>query len=132
VTLPGGATVRGRITRVGRVAHAKAGSDGGSGDPAGGSGEQELVIDVSVALRSARGIGRFDQAPVTVALASERRRDALVVPVEALLARRGGGYAVELAGSRRLVPVRTGLFADGLVEVSGHGIGPGTRVAVAE
>jgi hypothetical protein len=130
VALPGGATVRGRITHVGHVAHAKAGSD--SGSPDGGSGDQELVIDVSVALRAARGIGRFDQAPVTVALASERRRHALVVPVEALLARRGGGYAVELAGSHRLVPVETGLFADGLVTVSGHGVRPGTRVAVPE
>jgi hypothetical protein len=131
VTLPGGVTVRGRITHVGHVAHVKAGSDSGSGG-GDGSGDQELVVDVSVALRRARDIGRFDQAPVSVALASERRRNALVVPVEALLARRGGGYAVELAGSHRLVAVRTGLFADGLVAVSGHGIRPGTRVAVPE
>ena len=128
VTLPGGATVRGRITRVGHVAHAKSGSGDGS-DP-GGSGEQELVVDVSVALRSPHGLGRYDQAPVSVALASERKRGALTVPVEALLARRGGGYAVELARSGRLVAVRTGLFADGLVAVSGRGIRPGTRVAV--
>lgn len=129
VTLPGGNSVRGRIARVGQVAHAKSGSDGG-GEPGGGSGDEELVIDVSVVLRSARGLGRFDQAPVSVALASERRRNALVVPVEALLARRGGGYALELARSHRLVPVRTGLFADGLVAVSGSGIDAGTRVAV--
>jgi peptidoglycan hydrolase-like protein with peptidoglycan-binding domain len=130
VTLPGGATVRGRISRVGHVAHSKSGSDGGS--PGGGSGDQELVIDLSIVLRSAHGIGRFDQAPVSVALASERRRNALVVPVNALLARRGGGYAVELVPGGRLVPVRTGLFADGLVAVSGAGIRPGTRVAVPE
>jgi peptidoglycan hydrolase-like protein with peptidoglycan-binding domain len=133
VTLPGGATVRGRITRVGQVAHSKSGSDGG-GNPGGGdgSGDEELVIDVSIALRSARGIRRFDQAPVSVALASKKRRNALVVPVNALLARRGGGYAVELAASGRLVPVRTGLFADGLVAVAGRGIHPGTGVAVPE
>jgi peptidoglycan hydrolase-like protein with peptidoglycan-binding domain len=131
VTLPGGATVRGRITRVGHVAHSKSGSGGGgSSDPEGSSGE--LVVDVSISLRSARGIRRFDQAPVSVALASERRRNTLVVPVNALLARRGGGYAVELAGSGRLVPVRTGLFADGLVTVAGRGIRAGTRVVVPE
>ncbi len=130
VTLPGGATVRGRITRVGQVAHAKSGSGGGGGGD--GSQDQELVVDVSIALRSARGTGRYDQAPVSVALASERRRNALVVPVEALLARRGGGYAVELARSGRLVPVRTGLFADGLVAVAGRGIHDGTRVRVPE
>jgi peptidoglycan hydrolase-like protein with peptidoglycan-binding domain len=127
VTLPGGATVRGRITRVGQVAHAKSGSGGGMG-----SEDQELVVDVSIALRSTRGTRRYDQAPVSVALASERRRNALVVPVEALLARRGGGYAVELAGSGRLVPVRTGLFADGLVAVGGRGISEGARVRVPE
>jgi peptidoglycan hydrolase-like protein with peptidoglycan-binding domain len=126
VTLPGGGTVRGRITRVGHVAHAK------SGSRAGGEGDPELVVDVSIALRSARGTGRYDQAPVSVALASQKRRNALVVPVEALLARRGGGYAMELAGSGRLVPVRTGLFADGLVVVAGRGIREGTRVTVAE
>jgi hypothetical protein len=68
---------------------------------------------------------------VSVALASERRRNALVVPVKALLARRGGGYALELA-SGRLVRVRTGLFADGLVAVAGRDIAEGTRVRVAE
>jgi peptidoglycan hydrolase-like protein with peptidoglycan-binding domain len=128
VTLPGGAEVRGRITRVGQVAHAESGSGGGGM----GSEDQELVVDVSIALRSARGTGRYDQAPVSVALASEQRRNALVVPVEALLARRGGGYAVELAGSGRLVPVRTGLFADGLVTVAGRGIHEGTGVRVPE
>jgi peptidoglycan hydrolase-like protein with peptidoglycan-binding domain len=126
VTLPGGATVRGRITRVGHVAHASA----GAGD--GATGDQELVVDVSIALRSTRGTGRYDQAPVSVALASERRRGALAVPVEALLARRGGGYAVELAAGGRLVPVRTGLFADGLVAIAGRGIEAGTRVRVPE
>jgi Putative peptidoglycan binding domain len=130
VTLPGGVTVRGRITSVGHVAHAKSGSGGGG--VGGGSEEQELVVDVTIALRSARATRRYDQAPVSVALASEQRRKALVVPVEALLARRGGGYAVELARSGRLVPVRTGLFADGLVTVAGRGIHEGTRVRVPE
>jgi hypothetical protein len=131
VTLPGGATVRGRITRVGHVAHAKSGS-GSGGDAGNGSGDQELVVDVTISLRSTRGTRRYDQAPVSVALASERRRHALVVPVEALLARRGGGYAMELAGSGRRVPVRTGLFADGQVAVAGQGIHEGTRVRVPE
>jgi peptidoglycan hydrolase-like protein with peptidoglycan-binding domain len=129
VTLPGGATVRGRITRVGHVARAKSGSGGDAGN---GSGDQELVVDLAISLRSTRGTRRYDQAPVSVALASERRRHALVVPVEALLARSGGGYAVELAGSGRRVPVRTGLFADGQVAVAGQGIREGTRVRVPE
>jgi hypothetical protein len=54
----------------------------------------------------------------------------LAVPVNALVARRGGGYGVELAGSRRIVPVRAGMFADGYVAVSGGSIREGTRVVV--
>ena len=63
-------------------------------------------------------------------LAQESRRHVLAVPVNALVARRGGGYGVELAGSHRIVPVEAGLFADGYVEVSGGGIREGTRVVV--
>jgi hypothetical protein len=54
------------------------------------------------------------------------------VPVEALVARRGGGYGVELAAGRRVVPVETGLFAGGYVEIEGSGIREGTRVVVPD
>jgi hypothetical protein len=52
--------------------------------------------------------------------------------VNALVALRGGGYGVELAGSRRIVPVDAGMFADGFVEISGSGIRTGTRVTVPD
>jgi peptidoglycan hydrolase-like protein with peptidoglycan-binding domain len=126
VTLPDGATVRGRITGVGRVAREQ---DSSGGDP-GAETDPQLVIDVTIELRSGRRLGRLDEAPVGVGLAKQSRRDVLAVPVEALLARRGGGYGVELAGSRRIVPARAGMFADGYVEVSGAGIREGTRVVV--
>jgi peptidoglycan hydrolase-like protein with peptidoglycan-binding domain len=130
VTLPDQSTVRGRITDVGRVAREKE-SDG---DPAAGDTgtEQELVIDVTVRLLSARGLGRLDEAPVSVGLAQESRKHVLSVPVEALVARRGSGYGVELAGGRRVVPVETGLFAGGYVEIEGSGIREGTRVVVPD
>ena len=60
-------------------------------------------------------------------------RNVLAVPVEALLALRGGGNAVEVVGSsgeRTLVAVETGTFADGYVEVTGRGIEEGARVVV--
>jgi peptidoglycan hydrolase-like protein with peptidoglycan-binding domain len=124
VTMPDGSLGRGRITAVGRVARELESS---SADP---NAEPQMVIDVTIELRSTRGAGRLDEAPVSVGLAQETRRDVLALPVNALVARRGGGYGVELAGSRRIVPVRAGLFADGYVEVSGGGIREGTRVVV--
>ncbi|MDQ3690877.1 MAG: efflux RND transporter periplasmic adaptor subunit, partial [Chloroflexota bacterium] len=56
------------------------------------------------------------------------------VPVAALLARPGGGYGGEVVagGRRRVVPVRTGLFAGGLVEISGRGIREGVKVALPD
>jgi peptidoglycan hydrolase-like protein with peptidoglycan-binding domain len=129
VTLPDQSTVRGRIADVGRVAREKESAD--AADPGAGA-EQELVIDVTVRLSSKRGLGRLDEAPVSVGLAQESRKNVLAVPVEALVARRGGGYGVELAAGRRIVPVETGLFAGGYVEVSGSAIREGTRVVVPD
>ncbi len=71
----------------------------------------------------------LDRAPVSVELTREARRNVLAVPVTALLAQRGGAYAVELAGGG-LVSVETGVFADGWVEVSGGGLREGARVTV--
>jgi peptidoglycan hydrolase-like protein with peptidoglycan-binding domain len=124
VTMPDGSLARGRITGVGRVARELESS---SSDP---NAEPQMVIDVTIELRSERGAGRLDEAPVSVGLAQETRRHVLAVPVNALVARRGGGYGVELAGSRRIVPVEAGMFADGYVEVSGGSIREGTRVVV--
>ena len=61
--------------------------------------------------------------------------DAYVVPVDALLALAGGGYALEVVGAHgvhHLEAVSLGLFddADGLVQVSGAGLGAGQQVVV--
>jgi multidrug efflux pump subunit AcrA (membrane-fusion protein) len=73
---------------------------------------------------------------VSVSITTASVKDALVVPVNALLALAGGGgYAIEVvdaAGAHRLVPVTLGLFddAEGLVQVSGSGVRAGQRVVV--
>jgi hypothetical protein len=109
VELPTGREARGRVDEVGKVAE----------PPAEEGGDPTIEVTVSLSGRAARGSG-LDQAPVDVGFAVERRRDVLTVPVKALLARQGGGFAVELAGSGRIVPVQPGLYADDMVEVEGE------------
>ena len=70
-----------------------------------------------------------------VAIIDQTVHNVLAVPVDALLARSGGGYAVEVVagdGTHRLVRVRLGLFDDvaGMVQASGPGLRAGQRVVV--
>jgi peptidoglycan hydrolase-like protein with peptidoglycan-binding domain len=116
VTLPDGRSVHGTISRVGTVATP---SQDGSAS----------TVNVRVALRGHRK-GRLDGAPVTVSLAIAHTRNALAVPVTALVATGSSAYAVELAGSHRLVPVTLGAFADGWAQVDGAGLTAGTRVVI--
>jgi peptidoglycan hydrolase-like protein with peptidoglycan-binding domain len=115
VDLPSGKTVNGRIEEVGKVATQQ-------------REEEDPTIDVTITLGD-RG-GNLDQAPVDVGFAVERRRGALAVPVKALLARQGGGYALELVGGG-MVSVTPGLYADDMVEVDGPGLRAGQRVVTA-
>jgi hypothetical protein len=71
---------------------------------------------------------------VNVSITTESVQNALAVPIDALLALAGGGYAIEVAEGRvhRLEAVSLGLFddAEGLVQVSGQGVSAGQRVVV--
>jgi multidrug efflux pump subunit AcrA (membrane-fusion protein) len=130
VTLPDGKTTPGVVSAVGTVATASSGS-GGSGGSGSGS---TATIPVYVKLTDPGAAGSLDQAPVTVNITTASAKNALVVPVGALLAQSSGGYAVEVLGAgntRRLVPITTGIFddADGLVQVTGALV-PGQRVVV--
>jgi putative peptidoglycan binding protein len=124
ITLPDGRTTPGRVSSVGTVAiKAQANSD------------SSPTIAVTVALADPQATGTLDQAPVQVAITTDTVQNALVVPVTALLALAGGGYAVEAVGAdgtHRLVAVSLGLFDDGhgLVQVSGTGLAAGQRVVV--
>jgi peptidoglycan hydrolase-like protein with peptidoglycan-binding domain len=124
VELPDARIVSGRIVSVGTVASA----DSSGNDDAGG-GDSSPTITITIRLRSARAAGRLDQAPVSVQIARTTRRHVLAVPVQALVARRGGRYAVERADGR-LVDVRPGVFANGYVELTGGAIRAGDRVRV--
>jgi hypothetical protein len=122
ITLPDGRTTPGLVTAVGKVAS----TAGGSSSP---------KVPVYVAPRHPKATGTLDKAPVSVEITTASVKDALVVPVDALLARSGGGYAVEAVGAggvHRLVPVTLGLFddADGLVQVTGSRLAAGQRIVV--
>jgi multidrug efflux pump subunit AcrA (membrane-fusion protein) len=119
VTLPDGSSTPGTVSSVGEVAS-------GSGSNA--------TIPVTVTLTDPGAAGTLDQAPVTVNITTGSAKNALVVPVGALLAQAPGGYDVEVVSpgnTRRYVPVTTGIFDDayGLVQVTGA-LTPGQRVVV--
>jgi hypothetical protein len=84
---------------------------------------------VTITLQGHHAGSGLDQASVSVNFAQAEAKNVLSVPVTALLATAGGGYAVqEGAAPHRLIPVTTGLFAAGYVQISGPGIFPGLDV----
>jgi Putative peptidoglycan binding domain len=127
VVLPDNTTTPGVVSSVGKVATApSSNASGGSSSP---------TINVEVRLLDPRAAGHLDEAPVEVSITEQSVRHVLAVPVDALVALAGGGYAVEQVeanGVHRLVGVRPGLFDDaqGLVQVSGKGLAVGQRVVV--
>jgi multidrug efflux pump subunit AcrA (membrane-fusion protein) len=126
VTLPDGAATPGVVSSVGTVAATTPGS--------AGSGST-TTIPVQVTLTDPGAAGTLVQAPVTVNITTASVKNALAVPVTALLAQASGGYQVEVAGpgdTRRWVAVQPGIFDDasGLVQVTGA-LTPGQRVVVA-
>src|SRR5215472_2058998 len=119
ITLLSGQATPGVVSSVGKVA----------------TGGSNPTVTVLVALAHPKAAGALDQAPVTVSITTASVKNALVVPVDALLARASGGYAVEevtAGGRHHLVPVVLGLFdnASGLVQVSGPGLAAGQRIVV--
>jgi hypothetical protein len=140
VTVPGGASVDGKIAKVGTVATAPetaSGTAGGSdtaADAPGGSDAAvaDASIEVTVTIADQKKLGALDAAPVDVDFVSQARKDVLAVPVAALLALPDGGYGVQVVDgdATRIVAVKTGMFAAGKVEVKGAGIKPGTTVGV--
>jgi peptidoglycan hydrolase-like protein with peptidoglycan-binding domain len=126
ITMPDGQTTPGVVSKVGTVATTP--SD------ASDSADSSPTIPVVVTPTHPAQTGELDQAPVLVSITTETVKNVLVVPVDALIALSGGGYAVEVdsGGSRHLVTVTLGMFddAEGLVQVSGPGLRDGQRVVV--
>ncbi len=130
ITLPDNQSTPGRITYVSSVATTPSSSGSGHGSEE----ESAPTVEVDATPTDPAATGRLDQAPVNVEITTERVENVLAVPVDALLALAGGGYAVEIAEGRvhRLEAVTVGLFddAEGVVQVSGQGLSAGQRVVV--
>jgi peptidoglycan hydrolase-like protein with peptidoglycan-binding domain len=150
ITLPNNRPTPGVVSSVGAVAtcpsSAGSGGSGGSGSSSAAPGTDACssgssgsgttpTIAVGVTPSDPAATGTWDQAPVQVGITTATVPNALVVPVTALLARSGGGYAVEVIGAgatNHLVPVSLGLFddAEGLVQVIAPGLAVSQRVVV--
>jgi peptidoglycan hydrolase-like protein with peptidoglycan-binding domain len=135
VRAPGRGVVKGRIAQVGTVITRQAAPAGeGTGSDGAGSATAGAAVEVTVAIPDQKALGAIEAAPVDVDFVSGKRENVLAVPVTALLALPQGGYGVEVvSGARaRVVPVKTGMFAGGQVEVSGKAIAEGVPVGVAK
>jgi Putative peptidoglycan binding domain len=134
VQLPSGVTVGGRITAVSSVAQSTSSSASSSSAASGsgtgsGSSAPSATIPVTIDVTGPHRLAGLDQAAVSVNFEQQVQRNVLSVPVSALLATAGGGYAIqEVPAPHRLIPVTPGLFAAGFVQISGAQIVPGLQV----
>ncbi|MFI7706394.1 efflux RND transporter periplasmic adaptor subunit [Nonomuraea sp. NPDC049480] len=122
VTLPGGKSVKGKVTEVATVIEP---GDGQDADP-------ETRIEALVSLGDAKAAKGLDKASVDVTFTASQRKNVLTVPVAALVALQEGGFGLEVVegGKSRYVAVETGLFAGGRVEVKGDGLTEGMTVGM--
>jgi peptidoglycan hydrolase-like protein with peptidoglycan-binding domain len=113
ITLPGNTPVTGRVASFGRIAQAEQGSQAA-----------DATIPTFINLDDPAKAAGLDQAPVDVDVTTKGVDNALSVPVNALVGKSGGGFAVEVVragGRRELVAVKLGLFdtGGGRVQVDG-------------
>jgi hypothetical protein len=124
VTLPENTTVTAEIDEVTTVI-----------EPGEQGADPTTKVEVTIWLDSAKAkkaAAAYALASVDVQFTAGEREDVLTVPVSALVALAEGGFGVEVVkgATSSYVPVETGMFADGKVEISGAGITEGTLVGV--
>jgi hypothetical protein len=128
VTLPGNKQVTATIAAVVPAPQ----QQDQSGQGAAQQSNTPAAFTATLTIADQQALAGLDGASVTVALVGQRRENVLAVPVAALLALREGGYGVQVVtgSATKIVAVQTGLFAGGLVEVSGAGLTEGVEVGV--
>lgn len=123
VRLASGRPIAATVSRIGAATSGGASSDGAPSD-----GAQQPTVPVVVKASRSADFRGARPGPVTASIVAAARRGVLKVPVSALLALAGGGYALERP-DHRLVPVKVGAVIDGAAEVTG--VAEGARVLVA-
>jgi hypothetical protein len=123
--------VDGTISEVGTVVSGGASEEQGGG-LAQGESEEPATFEITITVDDTDALGDWETTPVDVLLETGRRADVLTVPVGALVALAEGGYGVQVVEgtATRYVVVEAGLFADGLVEISGPEVTEGMVVGV--
>lgn len=122
VRLPGGNELNGKIGSVGSPTEVPSDS------------ETRLVIPVEIVLDDPAAVGELQRITVSVAFQSAVYEQVLAVPVTALIALPGGGLGVEKQTGNGIVqvPVDTGAFVQGFVQITGDALAEGDRVVVPE
>lgn len=123
VILPDGTAVPGVVATVGAPIEKE-----------DGMGGKSLKLPITISLDDPAQADAFTDVTVSLTLALTKSTDALLVPVLALLAQPGGGFALEkvVGKTSTIVPVELGAFAAGMVEIVGGAIDEGATVVVAE
>lgn len=138
VELPDGRSVKGKVSSVGKDASAPAaGAGSGQGSDGGtGGSEGRATVSVVITFTDQNSLGRLESGPVTVRYLVKERKGVLTVPVAALVALAEGGHGLELASdgstADRFIPVTTGLFAGGKVEVTSPDLTEGAKVRIPQ
>jgi peptidoglycan hydrolase-like protein with peptidoglycan-binding domain len=131
IVLSATATTPGRVTFVGPAPPTT-----GTQPSSSGGGQSQTAATIATVVPSEPAVtGAGTDVPVQVSLTTQSVRGVLAVPIAALLALSGGGYGIEVvdaSGLHHLVGVTTGIFTGSQVQIAGSGIGPGTRVVVAQ
>jgi peptidoglycan hydrolase-like protein with peptidoglycan-binding domain len=127
IALPGGKTTTGHITSIGSLASAGATNS----QSQTGTGTQTATVPVYISTDHPDAAGNLDGAPVTVGFTSAVHKNALAVPVAALLANPDGTFYVDVVASGHVHPVTVtlGIFANDEVEVTGN-LAAGEKVEV--
>jgi peptidoglycan hydrolase-like protein with peptidoglycan-binding domain len=124
IEIPGSETIGGVVLEIGTEATEVLLPDGSSAG---------TTVPVTIGVTGAIPSG-LTNTPVDVVVIKQSRENALVAPVIALVALKGGGYAIETVSDTTtvLLGVEPGLYADGFVEIGGSGLTEGMKVVVPE